>query len=126
MYLVDVEAGGDYMLGYITAVRDSSSTVTTCYTDANSGYGDTLNLYPNVAMRVKDDNGLFTYNYQNDNDHLDINKLETNGAVSTTYTQFKSGKFVYENMGWPNGTWKLFDTVEGSNVYTTTLPELRA
>ena len=123
---VDVEAGGDYMLGYITAVRDSSSTVTTCYTDANSGYGDTLNLYPNVAMRVKDDDGLFTYNYQNDNDHLDINKLETNGAVSTTYTQFKSGKFVYENMGWPNGTWKLFDTVEGSNVYTTTLPELRA
>ena len=122
---VDVSAGGDYMLGYITAVRDASSTVTTCYTDATSGYGDTLNLYPRVAMRVTNTQGTYTYNFQDDNDHLDINKLTTNGATSITYTQFRSGKFVYENMGWPNGTWKLYDTVSGSNVYSTTIPELR-
>ena len=122
---VDVSAGGDYMLGYITAIRDASSTVTTCYTDSTSGYGDTLNLYPRVAMRVTDTQGTYTYNFQDDNDHLDINKLTTNGATSVTYTQFRSGRFVYENMGWPNGTWKLYDTVEGVNVYSTTIPELR-
>ena len=124
---VDVSAGGDYMLGYITAVRDASSTVTTCYTDSSSRYGDLLDQYPRVAMRVTDSTGTNTYHFPSDEEqqHLDINKLTTNGATPVTYTQFRSGRFLYENMGWPNGTWKLYDVVEGSNVYTTTIPELR-
>lgn len=117
--MVDLEHGNMdlYSMGYVVGHKDTSSSIDTCYSDADSI--NTSN-YPMVSMKVKATNGT-TYTFKIDDDILyNVNEaLNTIGANS-----FRDGQFMYTTMSWNNSIWTLFDS--DPVVYTTELPALRA
>ena len=117
--MVDLENGNmdTYSMGYVVGHKDTSSSIDTCYSDA-----DTFNTsnYPMVTMKVKATNGN-TYIYKV-NDDIQYNVNEALNTIGEE--KFRDGEFMYVTMSWNNSIWTLFDS--DPVVYTTELPALRA
>ena len=116
--MVDLENGNMdlYSMGYVVGHKDESSSIDTCYSDA-----DTINTsnYPMVSMKVKATNGTtYTFKVDDDIQYNIVEALNTIGANS-----FRDGQFMYTTMSWNNSIWTLFDS--DPVVYTTELPALR-